>query len=147
MVNKKGGKNKKNKNNAFVEKRTLFYPEDLQEYGKISKLLGDRRINVILADNTEVLAIIPGKFRKRCWMKVNDIIIVSKREFQEDRWDVCYKYNDDEIRQLAKEKEIPNSFLDNNITSTTDIFIDSEEENQDSDEEENSSDEELWEKL
>jgi hypothetical protein len=60
---------------------------------------------------------------------------------------VCYKYNDDEIRQLAKEKEIPNSFLDNNITSTTDIFIDSEEENQDSDEEENSSDEELWEKL
>tara|TARA_Y100000385_G_scaffold68052_1_gene67892 strand:+ start:1763 stop:2206 length:444 start_codon:yes stop_codon:yes gene_type:complete len=147
MVNKKKGKNNKNKRNSFVEKRTLFYPEDLQEYGKITNLLGDRRINVMLADNTEVLAIIPGKFRKRCWMKVNDIIIVSKREFQEDRWDVCYKYNDDEIRQLAKEKEIPNSFLDNNITSTTDIFIDSEEENQDSVEEENSSDEELWEKL
>ena len=147
MVNKKKGKNNKNKRNSFVEKRTLFYPEDLQEYGKITNLLGDRRIKVMLADNTEVLAIIPGKFRKRCWMKVNDIIIVSKREFQEDRWDVCYKYNDDEIRQLAKEKEIPNSFLDNNITSTTDIFIDSEEENQDSVEEENSSDEELWEKL
>ena len=147
MVNKKKGKNNKNKRNSFVEKRTLFYPEDLQEYGKITNLLGDRRINVMLADNTEVLAIIPGKFRKRCWMKVNDIIIVSKREFQEDRWDVCYKYNDDEIRQLAKEKEIPNSFLDNNITSTTDIFIDSEEENRDSDEEDNSSDEELWEKL
>ena len=83
-------------------------------------MLGDRRIMVMLPDKTEVMAIIPGKFRKRCWMKNGDTLIVSRRDFQESKWDVCYKYNEDEVRLLIKKDEIPSFFVDNcNDSSVT----------------------------
>ena len=37
---------------------------------------------VTLPDKSETLAVIPGRFRKRCWMKVGDIIIISRRAFE-----------------------------------------------------------------
>ena len=107
MPKKKGGK----KNTNDVEKRSLLYKDDMQEYSKMTKMLGDRRIMVMLTDQTEVMAIIPGKFRKKCWMKIGDVLIVSRREFQESKWDVCYKYNEDEVRVLVKKDELPSFFL------------------------------------
>lgn len=109
---KKGGK-KKNNNNNNTEKRPLLYKDDMQEYAKMTNMLGDRRIMVMLPDKTEVMAIIPGKFRKRCWMKKGDTLIVSRRDFQESKWDVCYKYNADEVRVLIRKDEIPSFFADN----------------------------------
>ena len=108
MPKKKGGK----KNTNDVEKRSLVYKDDMQEYGVMTKMLGDRRIMVMLVDKTEIMAIIPGKFRKRCWMKVGDTLIVSRRDFQESKWDVCYKYNEDEVRILVRKDELPSFFLD-----------------------------------
>lgn len=113
MPKKKGAKKKGKKGGGdTAEKRTLIISEDMQEYAKIIKLLGDRRINVVLTDSSESLAVIPGRFRKRCWMKVGDVILVSRRDFQEGKLDVVYKYKDDEIRKLCKHGEIPNFFLD-----------------------------------
>ena len=65
----------------------------------------------MLPDKSEMLAVIPGRFRKRCWMKVGDILIVSRREFQATKLDVIHKYNDEETRKLAKDHEIPEFFL------------------------------------
>lgn len=108
MPKKKGGK-KKPVNN---EKRSLVYKDDMQEYGIMTKMLGDRRIMVMLVDKTEIMAVIPGRFRKRCWMKAGDTLIVSRREFQESKWDVCYKYNEDEVRIMVRKDELPSFFLD-----------------------------------
>ena len=114
---KKGGK-KNNKNNGNnIERRQLLYKDDMQEYAKMTKMLGDRRIMVMLPDKTEVMAIIPGKFKKRCWMKAGDTLIVSRRDFQESKWDVCYKYNEDEVRVLIRKDEIPPFFADNSSDS------------------------------
>jgi translation initiation factor 1A len=127
---KKGGK--KN-NSSNTEKRTLLYKDDMQEYAKMTKMLGDRRIMVMLPDKTEVMAIIPGKFRKRCWMKNGDTLIVSRRDFQESKWDVCYKYNEDEVRLLIKKDEIPSFFVDNcndsSVTNETVIEFVAEDNN------------------
>lgn len=115
---KKGGKKKNNKNNGNnIERRQLLYKDDMQEYAKMTKMLGDRRIMVMLPDKTEVMAIIPGKFKKRCWMKTGDTLIVSRRDFQESKWDVCYKYNEDEVRVLIRKDEIPPFFADNSSDS------------------------------
>ena len=115
---KKGGKKKNNKNSGNnIERRQLLYKDDMQEYAKMTKMLGDRRIMVMLPDKTEVMAIIPGKFKKRCWMKAGDTLIVSRRDFQESKWDVCYKYNEDEVRVLIRKDEIPPFFADNSSDS------------------------------
>ena len=118
---KKGGK-KNNRNPNGVQKRALIYKENMQEYVQTSKMLGDRRILVTLPDKTEMLAMIPGSFRKRCWIKVGDILLVSRREFQSTKLDVCYKYDEDEAKKLVKELEIPDFFLQsiNNNSCTND---------------------------
>lgn len=108
----KGGKKKgkRNKASSLAPKRALIYKEEMEEYAQVNKLSGDRRLIVTLPDKSESLAIIPGRFRKRCWIKVGDVVMVSRREFEVGKMDVIYKYNDDEIRKLIKDKEIPEYF-------------------------------------
>ena len=122
--NGKKKKNAKNKSTLPETKKVIVYKEDMQEYAKMTKMLGDRRIMVMLPDKTELLAKIPGRFRKRCWIKTGDIILISRRQFQDDKLDVIHKYNDDESKKLAKELEIPDFFLD---TKTNEDCCDEDE--------------------
>jgi translation initiation factor 1A len=136
--NKKAQKNNKNSQNIsdIQKKRALVFKEDMEEYAQVSKMLGDLRILVILPDKSEVMANIPGRFRKRCWMTTGTVVLVSKRTF-EDKYDVCHKYNDEEVRKLVEYFEIPSFFLDYNETGFTNskesnvdfVNIDSDSEN------------------
>jgi translation initiation factor 1A len=119
--NAKKKKNSKNKNNNTYEKRALVYKEELQEYAKIIKMLGDRKVTLLLADGSESLGIIPGKFRKRVWMKIGDIVLASKRDYQEGKLDIIYVYNDDEKRTLVQKYEIPEFFLEENHKNNDNI--------------------------
>ena len=119
MPGKKSSKSKKNssrRSSGIIEKRELILKEDMEEYAKIMKALGDRKLNVILCDGTEMIAVIPGKFRKRCWMSAGDIILVSRREFQDNKLDVLHKYNDDEKQKLRRMNEIPSFFMTQEAT-------------------------------
>lgn len=115
MPKKKGKKNTKTKP-TDIEKRPLEFAGDMQEYGKITKSLGDRKVNLLLTDNTEILGLIPGRFRKRVWMLCGDIVIVARREFQDTKVDILHKYNNDEVRLLHKKGEIPDFFIDHQST-------------------------------
>ena len=110
---KKSSKNAKNKKGgSSPTKRQLLYKDDLQEYVIMTKMLGDRRIMVTLPDTSETMAVIPGRFRKRVWMKPGDVLLASYREFQENKLDIIYKYSPDEIRKLVQQSEIPPFFQD-----------------------------------
>ena len=106
--NKKKGKKRPKQNTV---KRQLTFKENMQEYAKITKLLGDRRLMVVLPDGSEIMAIIPGRFRKRLWMKIGDVILIARRGFQEDKTDVIHKYTQDEVRKLINMYEIPSTFV------------------------------------
>jgi translation initiation factor 1A len=108
---KKGGK-KKGKSSQTTEKRPLTLREEMQEYAKITTTLGDRRMTVVLPDSSEIMALIPGRFRKRCWMSVGDVVLISRRDFQDTKVDIVHKYNSDELSKLFKKGEIPAFFMD-----------------------------------
>lgn len=111
--NNKSGKNSKNKL-VTKAKRALIFKEDMEEYAQVTKMLGDLRVIVLLPNKTEVKSTIPGSFKKkRCFINIGDIVLVSKRTF-EDKFDICYRYNDDEVKKLAQYFEIPNFFLEFN---------------------------------
>ena len=133
MVAKKSSKNiKKGKTNE-VSNKPLVYKTDMQQYGKITKLLGDRRVMLIAPDNSEILGHIQGKFRKRVWFNVNDIVLFSRRDFQDEKVDIIHKYSDDDIKKLIKELEIPPNFQEENFGDNTkelNIGISIEEENE-----------------
>lgn len=111
-------KSKKNKGSSKEEtKRELIFAEDMQSYAKVLKLLGDRRLTVIYPDGTELMAIIPGRLKKKYWCRIvpDDVILVSIRDFQVDKVDVIHKYTNEEVKSLIQYGEIPSKFESSGI--------------------------------
>jgi len=109
----KGGKSKrkgKNKNDEG-EKRDLVAKEEGQEYGQISKVLGNCRVEVFCFDGQTRMGHVRGKFRKKVWINRDDIVLVGLRDYQEGKCDVIHKYTPDEARRLKSRGEIPQKIV------------------------------------
>lgn len=124
-VKGKGGKkNKRAKTNQEFAKRELVFKEDGQEYGQVLKMLGNGRCDVQCFDGTKRLCHICGKMRKRVWVMVGDIVLVSLRDFQDEKGDIILKYNSDEAKNLKQYGELP----ENTKINETDLTGDDDEE-------------------
>jgi len=128
----KGGKRAK-RGKKFVpeetDKKTPF-KEDGQDYAIITSLLGGFNIRVSILDTkTELICGIPGKFRKKMWVKKDDIILVGIRSFQQDKCDLLYKYSPEEVSKLVSYGEIPVQNTEEGETTTLEYFENGEEEN------------------
>jgi len=132
MVAKKSSKNKKkpSSDNNVSESKQIIYKDDMQQYGKITKLLGDRRVLMVAPDTTELQGHIQGKFRKRVWFSVGDVVLFSRRDFQDSKVDIIHKYSEADVKKLIKELEIPPNFTDesfgegNTNTNESELGID-----------------------
>ncbi|RSH94292.1 Translation initiation factor 1A [Saitozyma podzolica] len=106
-----GGKNRRRgKNEDDLNKRELIFKEDGQEYAQVVKMLGNGRIEAKCQDGETRLAQIRGQLRKKVWITAGDIILLSLREFQDDRADVIHRYTPDEARNLKTYGELKNDF-------------------------------------
>lgn len=77
------------------------------EYAQVIKMLGNGRLEAMCFDGEKRLAHIRGKMRKKVWINQGDIILLSLREFQDDKADVIQKYTADEARNLKAYGELP----------------------------------------
>ncbi|WVQ94689.1 translation initiation factor eIF-1A [Kwoniella sp. CBS 9459] len=103
----KGGKNnRRGKKEDGENKRELIFKEDGQEYAQVLKMLGNGRIEAKCLDGETRLAQIRGQMRKKVWIVVGDIILLSLRDFQDDRADVIHRYTPDEARNLKTYGEL-----------------------------------------
>lgn len=112
MVKKLGGgnKHKKKKNHVAVEvERQIVFKTDSQEYAQVTKLLGSCRLEAQCFDGKTRLCHIRGAMRKKVWITVNDVILVSLREYEDGKCDVIHKYMAKEIVRLKNMGEIPES--------------------------------------
>lgn len=115
----KGGKNRRRgKNENDNEKRELTFKEDGQEYAQVVKMLGNGRLEAQCFDGTRRLGNIRGKLRKKVWINQGDIILLSLRDYQDDKGDVILKYTADEARSLKAYGELP----ENAKINETDTF-------------------------
>ncbi|KAI9760611.1 MAG: Eukaryotic translation initiation factor 1A, Y-chromosomal [Chaenotheca gracillima] len=104
----KGGKNRRRgKNENDNEKRELTFKEEGQEYAQVVKMLGNGRLEALCFDGEKRLAHIRGKLRKKVWINQGDIILLSLRDYQDEKGDVILKYSADEARSLKAYKELP----------------------------------------
>merc|ERR1712135_169265 len=95
----------KNENDDM--KRELIFREDGQEYAQVTKMLGNGRLEAMCFDGTKRLCHIRGKMRKKVWVSQGDIVLVSLRDFQDEKGDIILKYNADEARNLKAYGELP----------------------------------------
>ena len=101
-----GNKAKKTKNTPLTKKRQLIFAEDQEIYGIILDLCGNSRMRVYCNDGVERVCAIRGNMRKKIWMKKNDYVLVSMREFEKNKGDIIYKYNPEEVISLYNFNEI-----------------------------------------
>jgi len=108
--NKLGGnKAKRAKADATKVKKELEFKEDGQEYGQVARMLGNGRCEVQCFDGTKRLCHIRGKMRKKVWVNQSDIVLVSLRDFQDEKGDIIVKYTSDEARNLKTYGELPDN--------------------------------------
>jgi translation initiation factor 1A len=99
-----GNKAKKGKN---VESKDLVIKEGTEQvYATVTKMLGNCRVEAQCYDGSLRQCHIRGAMRKKVWITVGDTVLVSLREFQDEKADVILKYNPDEVRKLKQLKEI-----------------------------------------
>jgi translation initiation factor 1A len=120
---KKGKRGKKNPD-ADTERVLVFKDTlELQEYGQIERLLGNCRCEVKCIDGISRLGHIRGTMRKKVWIKVGDIVLISLREYEDAKCDIIYLYKIKESKMLKSYGELPE-----NIKINEDLVIKEEEE-------------------
>ena len=114
VKNKFGGNKAKSvaRKNATSSKKELVTRQvhEKEEYAKVHKMLGDRRISAILSDKKEILAHIPNRIKKRIFP--GDIILVVPQieGVESKKFSVIYAYENEEVRELIKIDELDKTF-------------------------------------
>lgn len=103
-------RNKKN-NKSFNKNKQMKYDynDELEEYGFVSKMLGNCRCLVISNSNLDCIGTICGslrKFNKRILIEKGDIVIITSPSEGNNKVIINYKLNVDQINDLIEEFKI-----------------------------------------
>ena len=71
------------------------------------QLMGASKLRVMCEDGKSRMARIPGKMKRRMWIKPGDLVIVKPWDFQDDKADVKYRYVRTQATNLSRRKKIP----------------------------------------
>ena len=70
-------------------------------------ILGGRRVRSICEDGESRLARIPGKMRRRQWVREGDLIVIQPWEFQDEKANVCMRYTKTQSLYLSRKGVLP----------------------------------------
>jgi translation initiation factor 1A len=107
MPNIKGGKNYKKSKNTPDDPIFIDAADD-QMYGRIVRNLGNSNMLIYCNDNKRRICHIRGGIRKKMWLNIGDIVLVSVREFVKteigefERGDIITKYDSAFFGRLKK---------------------------------------------
>ena len=77
--------------------------DDGEMFGIIIQMLGFDRVRVRCEDGNIRIGRIPGRMKKRVWMRVGDTVLIVPWDFQSDqKCDVVYRYRGNEVDWLQK---------------------------------------------
>lgn len=78
-------------------------------FGIADQLLGASRIKVMCADGKSRMGRIPGKLKKRMWIRVGDLVIVRPWKFQDDKSDIVWRYTKTQANYLSRRRMLPDT--------------------------------------
>ena len=78
-------------------------PKEDELLGIVELMLGSDKLRVQCDDGKERIVRIPGKLRKRVWIRVGDLILIQPWKVMSDRRaDVIWRYTKTQARWLQK---------------------------------------------
>ena len=104
-------KNKKNKKNTPEPTEnirvTLPYKPKGEMFAVAETFQGGSRLQLICEDGKRRMGRIPGKLRRRMWVRENDLLIVVPWSFQDSKADVKFRYTPTQTSNLKRKGKIP----------------------------------------
>jgi len=89
-----------NENN---EQRRVRLPDDDQVIGVVEQRLGGSRSDVRCVDGYTRNCRIPGRLKRRLWIREGDIVLIEPWDHQnETRGDIVYKYRRNQAQWLKR---------------------------------------------
>ena len=96
-------------------------PEEGQYFGKVIKMLGSGRVNLNYYYKRDYngdqktewttinsIGIIRGNMMKRIYINIGDIVLITRRDFEDKKVDIIGRYDQTQINYLKKEIPMPN---------------------------------------
>src|SRR3989338_7619314 len=86
-------------------------PLGKQVFGVIEQRLGGSRMRVKCLDGKIRICRIPGRLKRKLWIREGDLLLIEPWEFDSDKGDVIFKYQPNQVDWLKKKgylKEIEN---------------------------------------
>jgi len=78
-------------------------PRGREVFGVVQQRLGGSRMEVRCLDGNSRICRIPGRLKRRLWVRAGDIVIVEAWEFGGDKkGDVVYKYTKAQVAYLKR---------------------------------------------
>jgi len=75
-------------------------PRDKEIIGIIEQRLGGNKMQVACLDGKSRICRVPGRLRRKLWLRPADVVIIELWELDKEKGDVLYKYRDNEINWL-----------------------------------------------
>lgn len=82
--------------------RRVRLPRDRQVIGIVEQRLGGSRMSVRCLDGKTRICRIPGRMKRKLWVREGDVLLVEPWEFADDKGDVVFKYRPTQVDFLKK---------------------------------------------
>ncbi|EJN60262.1 translation initiation factor 1A [Halogranum rubrum] len=87
-------------------RRNLRMPDDDELFAVVTNMQGHGRVTLRCNDGKERMGRIPGRMRKRIWIREDDIVLCEPWDWQDEKADVTWRYEKSEADQLRNEGHI-----------------------------------------
>lgn len=81
----------------------VMLPRGKQLLGVVESRLGFGKMNIVCADKKARICRVPGKYKRRLWVREGDIVLIEPWQFEGDKkGDILYKYRKAQVDWLAQ---------------------------------------------
>ena len=113
---KKGKKNFRKKTYSLDDLKKI----EGQEYALVEKVYGQGRYLLKCYDKINRLGIRRGKIKKFAKIEMGNLVLVSLREYQNDKCDILHTYTDEDTTKLVDKRFIKRDFINSLVGNEDD---------------------------
>jgi translation initiation factor 1A len=89
-------------------------PREGEHIGKVVQRLGGNKMDVMCDDGKNRNSRVPGRFKRRFWLRPGDFVIVKPWEFDDSKSDIIHQYRKgpqvDRLRKMGKLDSLKDEF-------------------------------------
>ncbi len=92
--------NKNAQNQEQEDLQRVKLPRDKELFGIIAQRLGGSRMRVKCFDGVTRICRIPGRLKRKLWVREEDVVLVEPWEYDKDKGDIIFKYRKNQVDWL-----------------------------------------------